>query len=265
MENDGATQEKTWDASLYDDKHSFVWKYGEEVIELLAPQPGERILDLGCGTGHLTNKIAASGATVVGIDISSDMIGQARTHYPDLRFEMADAVSFHFDEPFDAVFSNAALHWVEEQDRVTDCICRALRPGGRFVAEFGGKRNTQAIKEALYHAVGEAGFSITREVKFRYFPSIGEYATLLESHGLTVTFARYFERPTPLEGGENGMRDWLEMFANNVLDGVPTENRSEVIRLAENRLRPTLHREGRWFADYRRIRVVATKDSVTKV
>jgi trans-aconitate 2-methyltransferase len=259
MEKDGTVQEKQWDASLYDDKHSFVWKYGEEVIDLLAPQDGERILDLGCGTGHLTSKIAASGAAVVGIDISSDMIGQARTLYPHLRFELADALSFHFDDPFDGIFSNAVLHWVEEQDRVSDCIRRALKPGGRFVAEFGGKRNTQAIKDALYHAVAAAGFSVTQEVKFRFFPSIGEYATLLEAHGLTVTYARYFERPTPLEGGENGMRNWLEMFANNVLDSVPEEKRGEVIGLAENRLRPELYRDGRWFADYRRIRVVATK------
>jgi trans-aconitate methyltransferase len=260
MERDGIAPEKQWDASLYDDKHSFVWKYGEEVIELLAPRAGERILDLGCGTGHLTNKIAASGAEVVGIDISRDMVGQARALYPDLRFELGDAASFHFDEPFDGVFSNAALHWVEEQDRVTECIRKALKPGGRFVAEFGGKRNTQAIKDALYHAVAAAGFSITEEVKFRFFPSIGEYATLLEEHGLTVKYARYFERPTALEGGESGMRDWLEMFANNVLDSVPEEKRGEVIRLAEKRLQPELYREGRWFADYRRIRVVATKD-----
>jgi trans-aconitate methyltransferase len=261
MERDGRASEKEWDASLYDDKHSFVWKYGEEVIELLAPRAGERILDLGCGTGHLTNKIAASGASVVGIDISNDMIGQARTLYPDLQFELGDAVSFQFDEPFDGVFSNAALHWVEEQDQVTDCIKAALKPGGRFVAEFGGKKNTQAIKDGLYQAMEESGFSITQGVKFRFFPSIGEYATLLETHGLTVTYARYFERPTPLEGGESGLRGWLEMFANNVLDSVPGEKRGEVIRLTENRLRPALHRDGRWFADYRRIRIVATRDS----
>src|SRR6185503_19634352 len=178
---------KQWDASLYYDKHSFVWKYGEEVVELLAPRIGERVLDLGCGTGHLTNKIALSGATVVGIDVSADMIEQARRLYPELRFELADGTSFNFEEPFDAVFSNAALHWIEEQDLVTDCIARALKSQGRFVAEFGGKDNTQKIKGALYRAAQAAGCVVTEEVKFRYFPSIGEYATLLESHGFTVT------------------------------------------------------------------------------
>src|SRR6185503_16789135 len=148
MESRGMGADKQWDASLYDEKHSFVWKYGEEVVELLAPKYGERVLDLGCGTGHLTNKIAASGAIVVGIDVSADMIEQARTLYPGLSFEIADGTKFHFADPFDAVFSNAALHWIEEQDRVTDCIARALKPGGRFVAEFGGKDNTQKIKGA---------------------------------------------------------------------------------------------------------------------
>jgi trans-aconitate 2-methyltransferase len=252
--------DKQWDASLYDEKHSFVWKYGEEVVDLLAPKGGERILDLGCGTGHLTNRIAASGAIVVGIDVSNDMIEQARQLYPDIQFELADATSFHFDEPFDAVFSNAVLHWIVEQDNVTDSVWRALKPGGRFVAEFGGKNNTKAIKDALYRAVEMAGHRITHEVKFRFFPSIGEYATLLESRGFTVTWARYFERPTPLEGGEDGMRNWLEMFANNVLDGLPDGTRDEVLGLTEVNLRDVLYRDGQWFADYRRIRVIAIKE-----
>ena len=260
MDEGRVAEEKLWDASLYDDKHSFVWKYGEEVVELLAPRRGEHILDLGCGTGHLTNLIAASGASVIGIDVSSDMIEQGRKLYPLLRFEIGDATNFQFDEPFDAVFSNAVLHWIEEQDRVVDCIRRVLKPGGRFVAEFGGKKNTQLIKSALYRAVEGAGHQVTEGVKWRYFPSIGEYAPLLESHGLTVTYARYFDRPTPLEGGEDGMKNWLEMFANNVLDSVPPDKRSEVIRRAEGELRPTSYREGRWFADYKRIRVIAVKE-----
>ena len=262
MDNQQTETDKQWDASLYDDKHSFVWRYGEAVVELLAPKAGERVLDVGCGTGHLTNKIAASGATVLGIDVSPEMIGRARVLYPDLRFEIADATSFHFDEPFDAVFSNAALHWIEEQDQVTDCVRRALKTGGRFVAEFGGKHNTQEIKGALYRAAEAAGCAVTQEVKFRYFPSIGEHATLLEAHGFIVSYAIYFERPTPLEGGEHGMKNFLEMFANNVLDGFPPEKRDEVIERAENEMRAGLYRDGRWIADYKRIRVVAIKQAL---
>ncbi|MGH6628953.1 MAG: class I SAM-dependent methyltransferase [Burkholderiales bacterium] len=128
-----------WDSSLYDDKHSFVTKYGEGVLELLAPQPGERILDVGCGTGHLTQLIAGAGAQVTGMDNSAEMIATARAGHPDLRFVVGDAADFFFDEPFDAVFSNAALHWVHRAEEAVICMSRALKPGGRFVVEFGGK------------------------------------------------------------------------------------------------------------------------------
>src|SRR5207237_8143924 len=120
-----------WDAGLYDAKHAFVWKYGASLIELLAPKPGERILDLGCGTGHLTAQLAAAGADVLGIDNSPAMIEQARREYPKLRFGLADARDFHFVEPFDAVYSNAVLHWVQEPERVITCVRQGLKPGGR--------------------------------------------------------------------------------------------------------------------------------------
>ena len=138
MKEDRKT-EKTWNTALYDGKNAFVWKYGRGVVELLAPKPGERILDLGCGTGHLTNQIGAAGAEVIGLDKSQPMIEEARRLYPDLRFEIADATDFHLAQPFDAVFSNAAIHWMKDQTAVARCIWEALRQGGRFVAEFGGK------------------------------------------------------------------------------------------------------------------------------
>ena len=121
-----------WDPGLYDGKHAFVWQYGASLVELLQPQPGERVLDLGCGTGHLTARIAAAGAAVVGIDSDPAMIDQARRGYPDLHFEQQDARSFSFAEPFDAVFSNAVLHWIREPEAVIACVRRALKPGGRF-------------------------------------------------------------------------------------------------------------------------------------
>src|SRR5690242_15677096 len=127
-------REHHWDAALYDDKHAFVWKQAASLLELLAPQPGERVLDLGCGTGQL----AAAGAEVVGLDHSPAMVEQARRLYPQLRFELGDARRFAFAKPFDAVFSNAALHWVREPEAAIACIRDALKPGGRFVAEFGG-------------------------------------------------------------------------------------------------------------------------------
>ena len=260
MSDDNKPSEKRWDASAYDSKHSFVWKYGREVLELLAPREGERILDLGCGTGHLTNQIAASGATVIGLDKSPAMIERARELYPVLRFESADATSFRFDEPFDAVFSNAAIHWMKDQDGVADSIRQALKPGRRFVAEFGGKGNIQKLRSALREVLDAGGYTWDREATRRYYASVGEYATLLESHGFRVTYATHFDRPTKLDGGESGLQKWLEVFADNELAGVPATNRAEVIHQVEQRLRSDLFREGDWFLDYKRLRIVTIKE-----
>lgn len=258
MENNTAS-EKHWNAATYDDKNSFVWKHGQGVIDLLAPQNGERILDLGCGTGHLTNRIATAGAEVIGIDSSTTMIDEARRLYPNLRFEIADGAAFHFDEPFDAVFSNAAIHWMKGQASVARCIWDALKPGGRFVAEFGGKRNIHAIRTALADAVKDAGAEVSFEPFARYYPSIGEYSTLLEDQGFRVGLASHFDRPTKLDEGENGMRNWLLTFADNIIESLPTDKREEVMAAVAQELKPVLFREGSWFADYKRLRIVAFK------
>ena len=258
MENNRAS-EKQWNATAYDDKNSFVWKHGRGVMELLAPQSGERILDLGCGTGHLTNQIAKAGAEVIGIDKSMPMIDEARRLYPNLRFEIAEGTDFHFENQFDAVFSNAAIHWMKDQPSVARCIWEALKTGGRFVAEFGGKRNIHAIRTALAAAVKTAGAEVSFEPFARYYPSIGEYATLLEAEGFRVSLASHFDRPTKLEDGENGMRNWLLTFADNIIELLPAEKREEVMSAVAQKLKPVLFREGSWFADYKRIRIVAFK------
>jgi trans-aconitate methyltransferase len=245
-----------WDARLYDGRHAFVWQQGAALLELLGPKPGERVLDLGCGTGHLTAQVAAAGAKVVGLDLAPTMIEEARRTYPQLCFVQGDARDFAFDEPFDAVLSNAALHWVKPPEKVIACVSRALKPGGRFVAEFGGRGNVQRIAAALAGAAAAIGPGEWRSPW--YFPAIAEYATLLEAGGLEVTFAVLFDRPTPLQGDE-GMRHWVAMFAGGLLDAVPADRREAFLTLVESRLRPTLYRDGGWFADYRRLRVVASK------
>lgn len=222
----------TWEPGLYDAVHGYVAGFGRSLVELLAPQPGERILDVGCGTGALTDEIARSGAIVTGIDSSPEMIGQARRNYPKLDFRLADARSFHTEHPYDAAFSNAVLHWIQPADQVAAAIHAALKPGGRFVAEFGGKGNVQSIIEA-------AGSNPW------YYPGIAEYATLLEQHGFEVISAVLFPRPTPLPG-EHGLRDWLTMFLPEV----------DIARM-ESELRPKLYRDGVWTIDYRRLRIVA--------
>ncbi len=254
------TSKYLWDAALYDSKHSFVSQYGTDLVELLSPQRGERILDLGCGTGHLSHRIASAGAEVIAIDSSPAMIERARESYLHLRFEAADATDFHFSEPFDAVFSNAVLHWIKEPERAIACIWRALKPGGRFVAEFGGKGNIKKAVDAIYRAIETAGYPPGMELNPWYFPSIGEFGTLLEKQGFCLTYATLFDRPTPLEDGEKGLRHWIEMFTNVLLERIPNDKRADIITDVEDQLRPELFRNGTWVVDYRRIRAIAIKE-----
>ncbi len=241
----------SWDTELYEARHNFVWRMGEGVVELLAPQPGERILDLGCGPGQLTKKISESGAQVVGVDSSPSMIGQARQNFPELRFVLEDGASLTFDSEFDAVFSNAALHWMLDPAAVVRGVAKALKPGGRFVAEMGGKGNIQTIVSAVrevvtkYHALPASR---------QYYPSVSEYTGILESHGLEVRMAQLFDRDTPLEG-ESGMENWLKQFKFYYFDGLPATALAEVI----SQLRPKLYDGDGWHADYRRLRFVAVK------
>jgi trans-aconitate 2-methyltransferase len=248
-----------WNTELYEQQHAFVWRYGESLVELLAPQAGERILDLGCGPGKLTEKIAQSGALVQGIDSSLAMVDRAKANYPRINFAAADARNFQVEEQLDAVFSNAVLHWIKEPDAVISCVGKALKPGGRFVAEFGGKGNVRAIVEALGSVLAEIGGAEFETLNPWYFPSIGEYAGRLEKQGFEVSYAVLFDRPTILEGGSAGMVNWIEMFAGGLLSGLSDEVRPRAIKAVEKKVRSALYRDGSWIADYRRIRVVAAK------
>src|SRR3954468_2783884 len=175
---------QTWDPNLYQEKHAFVFERGGDLVELLAPKAGERILDLGCGTGQLTRRITDAGAVVTGIDHSSEMIAQAKANYPEIPFEIADVRELAVDEPFDAVFSNAVLHWVKPPERAVERISVALNPGGRFVAEFGGKGTVALIRRPIRAAAGELNPPALATIDPWYFPSVAEYASLLERHGL---------------------------------------------------------------------------------
>lgn len=247
-----------WDAELYDDKLSFVSRLGRGVVELLDPRPGERILDLGCGTGDLTREIAGAGADLLGIDNAQSMIEKARLKYPDIPFMVANAETFRTAELFDAAFSNAALHWMKNASKVAESVWLALRPGGRFVAEFGGRGNVEAITGGIYGVLAEYGTSAEERNPW-YYPSIGEYSTLLEKQGFWVVYAIHFDRPTRLEGGENGMKHWLDMFAGSFLEGFSQSEKNLLYKKIENRLKPALYKDGTWIADYRRIRVMAVK------
>lgn len=243
-----------WDSSLYDDRHAFVWKTSEDLIDLLSLRPGERVLDLGCGTGHLTAQLAARGADVTGLDSSLSMIAQARQNYPRLNFTLADARNFHFSEPFDSIMSNAALHWIHDASLAAKCMAAALKHGGRLVLEMGCLGNIADILEALNAVLRDAGYSPASPW---YFPSAAEYAAVLESEGFEVRSLATFERHHRLEHPERGLREWLEMFAGNWFTGVPAAIRERLIGEIESRLRPQLFRDGSWWADYKRLRIIA--------
>ena len=245
-----------WDSSLYEDRHSFVWEKAGDLLDLLGPKSGDRVLDLGCGTGHLTAQIAARGAAVVGLDSSASMVAQARQNYPKLKFVLADATSFQFSEPFDAVFSNAVLHWIPDAGSLIDCVARALKPSGRFVLEMGGKGNVARIVDTLRSVLREAGYEPRNPW---FYPSAAEYSTLLEARGFEIEALWTIERWTKLDHPERGLREWLEMFAGAWFEDVQARSREDLIGRIEARLRSTLWREGAWWADYRRLRVVARR------
>jgi trans-aconitate methyltransferase len=250
-----------WNARLYDDRHSFVWKMAAGLLDLLEAKPDERILDLGCGTGHLTSQIAASGARVVGVDRSPDMIQQAREKYPNLPFEVMDAREIAFPEPFDAIFSNATLHWIKEPEKVIAGIVKSLKPGGRFVAEFGGKGNVAALMVAIERAWHELELPGPAANPW-YYPSVAEYSGLLDKHGLEVTYATLFERPTPLDDGELGLRNWLSMFGGVFVEKLTPDQREQAIKAVEREARPVLFHDGKWVLDYRRVRLIAERTPI---
>jgi trans-aconitate methyltransferase len=253
------TTTTTWNARLYDDKHAFVFKYGEDLVDLLAPAEGEMIMDLGCGTGYLTHLIAGSGAIVTGVDLSADMIAKARSAYPGLDFRVASATELDFPVSFDAVFSNAVLHWVLDKNNAIEGIYRSLRPGGRLVLEMGGKGNVETILLATRKVLTRHGYYRNAATQPWYFPSLGEYTTLLEKRGFRIDYASHYDRETHLQDNENGIGDWLRMFGNSFFNGIAAKDLDNMLDEVQTALRPTHYRNGGWWADYKRLRIAATK------
>ncbi len=301
-----------WNPAEYDAKHAFVYEKAKGLVELLAPKGGERVLDLGCGTGALTAEIAARGAEVLGVDRSEEMIAQARKKFPELRFEVMDARELRFrtdaaqggdvDEDtarsekqiphpartagirvdrlggllaqgrmstrsadrmasagFDAVFSNAVLHWIPEAEEVIAGVARALKPGGRFVAEFGGKGNILKLVAGFHKALAALEMRPADEVGPWFYPGVAEYAGMLERHGLEVREASLFDRPTVLEEGERGLENWIRVFRKTFVEKMGEEDAARWIREVERQCRGELFQDGNWVLDYRRLRIAAWK------
>ncbi|KMY50514.1 class I SAM-dependent methyltransferase [Peribacillus loiseleuriae] len=251
--------EDNWNANLYDCKHSFVSEYGNHLIELLAPKAGERILDLGCGTGDLAKRLHDYKVDVVGVDQSKNMVMQAMNKYPTIKFFVQDATNLEYKNEFDAVFSNATLHWIKQPKQALNCIYNSLRQGGRFIAEFGGKGNVQTITDEIINQIKEVGRDYKTDQFPWYYPSIGEYSSLMEEVGFRVIFAEHYERPTRLEG-DDGLKNWMNMFGSGMFAGIDQDKKDYIITKVENHLKPILYKDNLWIADYKRIRVIGIKE-----
>ena len=248
-----------WNTKLYNDKHSFVYHYGQDLIQLLNPQKNERILDLGCGSGQLTFEISQLCREIIGIDQSPEMIADARSNYKNIEFQVADASDMKFKEKFDAIFSNAVLHWVTNYEDLIKCVYDSLKSNGRIVFEFGGQGNIEIILNQLRKSLLKKGYKKQSQLFLWYFPSIGQYTTELEKRGFRVIFAQHFDRLTELHDQENGMKDWLSMFAQLFFEGVDSEDIEQIKQEVQQELKPKCFINKKWFADYKRIRVIATK------
>ena len=245
---------QSWNAEDYNANASFVAQLGNSVVEILAPQSGERILDLGCGDGKLTLKIQKYGCNILGIDSSEEMI--YATKKLGLEGKVISGNNLNFDQEFDAVFSNAALHWMLEKDKVAQGVYKALKPGGRFIGEFGGKGNINSVIKIM----SEVFKDFPELGKFNnpwYFPSVAEYAQVLDKAGFEIHYLEIISRPTVLN---TGIRGWLKVFAQGIINHLNHERQKFFIGEVEKRLKPIIFsEENGWVADYIRLRFKAIR------
>lgn len=247
-----ASAAQEWNAARYRSQCAFVADLGAPLLDLLAPKPGEKILDLGCGDGRLTARIAAAGANVLGADSSPDMV--AATSALGLQARLLDGQAMDFCQEYDAVFSNAALQWMKNANAVIAGVRAALKPGGRFVGELGGFGNVSAIRAALHDALEIRGFDAAARSPW-FFPSHNEYRARLEAHGFTVHLCELIPRPTMLP---HGLRSWIVNFCDSFLVDFDEIKKQTLTAEIESRLGPILRDEqGRWWADYVRLRFSA--------
>ncbi len=249
----------SWNPDLYQSRHSYVFQLGSGVVDLLDPKQGEKILDLGCGTGVLTAKIRESGADVTGMDPSERMISRAKKQYPMLDLVVGDALDLPYRDRFDAVFSNATLHWIQPLQRALDGIFKALVPGGRLVGEMGGKDNISRIMGAIREVLMAHGKAMKDPGEIWIFPSPAAFSGMLEQSGFRLNFLMYFDRDTRMEDPKNGIVDWLDMFGAYFFREIPLHEQLPLKLEIQERLRGSLLREGSWWIDYKRLRFVATK------
>ncbi len=245
-----------WDATGYARNARFVAELGAPLVQILDPLPGERILDLGCGDGALTQALVETGATVVGADSSPNLVAAAQARGLDAR--LIDGTALPFEAEFDGVFSNAALHWMRPPAAVVQGVARALVPGGRFVGEFGGAGNVDTLRRALHAALTAQGLNAAARDPW-YFPSVAAYRELLEAAGFKIQSIKLIPRPTPLPGDVMG---WLETFSGAFVGDLDPALRASILAEVRASSRDALCDEaGQWTADYVRLRFAAVKAS----
>tara|TARA_B110000438_G_C15798110_1_gene643789 strand:- start:1547 stop:2335 length:789 start_codon:yes stop_codon:yes gene_type:complete len=249
-----------WDTKLYNDQHSFVYDYGKSLIEILNPKKNERILDLGCGSGQLTFKIDELSKETIGIDKSIEMITDAKLRFKKINFQVCDAENFKFSKKFDSIFSNATLHWITNYNNVIKCMYENLKIDGKIVLEFGGKDNVKTIIDQLRSSLKKRGYIDQSKIVPWYFPSIEQYSAELESVGFKIILAEYFDRPTQLANEKSGIKDWISMFAKSFFKNVNIIHIEEIKKEVQESLKDKCFINGKWFADYKRVRFVATKN-----
>jgi trans-aconitate methyltransferase len=248
-----------WDSNLYDSKHGYVSEYGMNILEILDPKNDQVILDLGCGTGDLTKMISEKSKEVIGLDNSEMMIEKAKEKYPLINFVHGDIIDFSIEREFDAIFSNAVLHWIPNAEEPIKNINKHLKTAGRFVAEFGGKGCVQNIISELQRSFGNRKYPALNEMLL--YPSVSEYSSLLENLGFEVVYSVLFDRPTKLKDGYKGLNNFIEMFFSWMFNYVTNEDKEDIINQTCKNLRKIMFINESWIADYRRIQIVGEKIS----
>lgn len=243
-----------WNANLYDSKHDFVATYGKGLLTYLPSNKAAKILDLGCGTGTLTNEISKTYPNIMGTDGSEEMIAKAKAAYPTLTFEVVDALNMTDDSQWDVVFSNAVFHWILDHDCLLKNIKQSLKPSGQLICEFGGFGNIATIEQAFKTILASKGYTYTSRFNF---PTLERFGELLEKNGYVIDDICLYDRPTVLKDHEKGLYNWASQFFDTDLAKFSHSEQDSILTELEDSVRRQLWHEDHWEADYRRLRAVA--------
>ena len=244
-----------WNSKLYNDSQNFVAEYGKGLLEFV-PAKTDKILDLGCGTGTLTYQLAERCNYVLGIDSSDSMIEEAKKSYPHLEFATVDALSISYECEWDIIFSNAVFHWINDHELLLQKIYKALKPNGKLICEFGAHGNISVIENGFKHALQKTGITYTSKFNF---PIVSDFESLLTKTGFKTEQIYSYDRPTPLKDGERGLFNWAIQFFQSELVQMSAEQRDRVLTAMSNEIKNELWNGTCWIADYKRLRVIATK------